>query len=84
MSGILADAFSRAGTGLSDHRSSGAGVVAMAVGALVGMIPGALLGNESRKEEANLGRGVVTLLDVGGTVALGFAINQVFTTNKAF
>ena len=67
--------------GTSDR---GAGALAMGIGALVGVIPGALLGNESRREEMGLARGVVTLLDVGGSIALGFTLNQVFTSRPFF
>ncbi len=84
MSGILTEAFTRTASQNATKRSTGASAVAMSVGALVGLLPGALLGNESRKEEASINRGVVTLLDVAGTVALGFAMNQIFSTKPIF
>lgn len=84
MAGILAEAFTRSTTANSDARNKSITAVAMGVGALAGIVPGALLGNESRREEMGLGRGVVSLLDVGGSVALFFTVNQVFATQKFF
>ena len=84
MSGILTEAFTRSGSQLATSRDTSKSAVVMSIGALVGLIPGALLGNEARREEASLNRGVVTLLDVGGTVALGFALNQILNTKPLF
>lgn len=84
MSGILTEAFTRTASQNATTRNSSKAAVAMGVGALVGLLPGALLGNESRKEEASINRGVVTLLDLAGTVALGFALNQIFSTKPIF
>jgi hypothetical protein len=82
MSGILTDAFSR--NNEATRRNPRTAGIAIGLGALAGLIPGALLGSESRKEEASLARGVITLLDVGGTLALGIALNQAFSSKPLF
>ena len=84
MAGILAEAVTRSSSTIGDARNKSATALAMGIGALAGIVPGALLGNESRREEMGLGRGVVALLDVGGTVALFFTVNQVFSTKTIF
>jgi hypothetical protein len=78
MGGVLLDAFSRGNSRNGNQHDTTPSAVAMGIGALVGLVPGILLGNESRREEQSLARGVVTLLDVGGTLALGFTTNLVF------
>jgi hypothetical protein len=45
---------------------------ALAVGAAIGLVPGLILGNESRREENDKGRTTTILLDVLGSIALGF------------
>jgi predicted membrane-bound spermidine synthase len=45
---------------------------AMAIGAAVGIVPGILLGQQARYEENDKARSAVLLLDVVGTLALGF------------
>jgi hypothetical protein len=45
---------------------------ALAVGAAIGLVPGLLLGQESRREENEKARGTIVLLDVVGSIALGF------------
>ena len=84
MAGVLAEAFNRPSSGLADSRNRGTTALAMGIGALAGIVPGALLGNEARREEMALGRGVVTLLDLGGSVAMFFTINQAFSARPIF
>ena len=84
MAGILAEAFTRSSNASGEGHNKSTTALAMGIGALAGIIPGALLGNESRREEMSLGRGVVSLLDIGGSMALFFTINQVFGTKPIF
>jgi hypothetical protein len=45
---------------------------ALAIGAAIGLVPGLILGNEARNEDNEKGRTTVILLDVLGSIALGF------------
>jgi hypothetical protein len=45
---------------------------ALAVGAAVGLIPGLLLGQQARYEENEKARSSIILLDIVGSIALGF------------
>lgn len=76
--GIITESFVRNGTTLADTHNVRTNALGMLIGFVVGAIPGALLGNEARKEENDLTRGVTTLLAIGGTAALGATTKQLF------
>ena len=52
------------------HRDLRTGNTAMAVGAIVGLIPGLLIGREARKEENSTTRAYLPVADVAGSLAL--------------
>jgi hypothetical protein len=45
---------------------------ALAIGAAIGLVPGLILGQEARREDNDKGRTTTVLLDVLGSIALGF------------
>ena len=78
IAGVIAENIVRSQTSLSSSRSVRTDALGMLIGFAVGVGPGALLGNEARKEENGLARGVITMLAGGGTVALAATAQQIF------
>ena len=76
---VLGDAFSRSDTAQAgDVKNSHAGLKAMALGGIVGLIPGLIFGNEARKEQNGLARSVTLVLAAGGTLSIAFGANTAF------
>lgn len=70
IAGVIAQSVGRNQTSMGSIRNVRSISLGMLIGFAVGAGPGALLGNEARREENDLARGVIMLLAGGGTVAL--------------
>jgi hypothetical protein len=66
--------------GRNGIRNTSTGNTAMAVGALIGLIPGLLIGNEARKEENAQTRAYLPVADVAGSLAL--LVGYLFSRGK--
>ena len=53
-------------------------LIALAIGFLAGIVPGALLGQGAREDDNEKGRGAIGVLDVAGSAAVFFAFTQIF------
>jgi hypothetical protein len=62
------------------RRDTKVGNTAMAVGAIVGLIPGILLGQEARKEENAAARAYLPIADVAGSLSL--VVGYLFSRGK--
>lgn len=78
ISGIITENVVRSQSMNATTRNARTNALGMALGFVIGGLPGALLGNEARYEENSLARGVTTLMAIGGTVALMATANQLF------
>ena len=73
--GVVAEYMTRS---TLEGRNVKAGLIGMAAGLAVGLVPGYLLGDSARNESNDKGRGAVVLLDTAGTAAVFFALTQIF------
>ena len=74
---VMAQAFSRSsGATALDTVDTHAGMKGMALGALLGLVPGLIFGNEARNEGNAIGRTVILLTDLGGALAIGMGWAQ--------
>lgn len=78
IAGIVAENIARNQTANGTIRNVRANALGMVIGFAVGVGPGMLLGNEARREDNGLARGVVSVLAAGGTAALAYTAYQVF------
>lgn len=78
MGGVISTAIDRSETGIADRVNHHPGNKGLALGALVGLLPGLIFGNEARNEINATGRSVIMVLDVGGSLALAFGAAQIY------
>lgn len=78
MGGVISTAIDRSESKDADRVNHHPGNKGLAIGALVGLLPGLIFGNEARSENNATGRSVIVVLDVGGSLALLFGAAQIY------
>ena len=79
--GLVADKMDQSAQ-FTDRKNIPAINTGMAIGGLLGLIPGLLFGNEARDESQDTARNVILLVDVVGAMALGFGYARTHTNGS--